>query len=1288
MVRTSQTKSRRYKWLFVSLAPFLVFAGGAGWLVASESGLQWLIGVVQLKSRGDLSVKGISGSLIDNIFMQQLVLRGDGWRVTLQGVQLEWQPAALLRGELEVLHLSARQVEILSLTSDTPSVLPGNLGLPLLVSVKQLKIDSISVATSVGAEPDFLASKVEASLTGDARILKLQSLSANLGYGDFSGSGELGLNQPYVVTALATLDAEMTFSGKPEHAHFDASAGGNLEHIVVKLDGGGAGISINGMTQLAPFSTVPVSHLQLAFKGMDARLLLDGAPPAILAGKVDLHGMPAGGLEGSLQILNAHAAPLDRNGLPLSGVTSRVRWSSSQLQLQQLDARLPNDGHITGTVSWEAQHGKLRAELKAHGIDTAAMDTRLPSTHLHGDISFDGLGEDQQAIVVLSDGKLDLYGEFKRQGSQLELTSVRLTRGDTVLTGHGQLAMDRRRSFRLSSQLHKLDLSEFAALPKTDLNMEADVSGTLLPDAKGKLQLNLSNSHFAQHDISGSGNLEFTGARRATAAAVMRLGDNHFDLDIAYGTDADRVKLILDAPSLAQLGGGYKGNLAGHAYLYGSLVEPKLQFSVKGRDVSLPGGRQFAALDATGDLASAALQLNLALKDYRSEDGLNIPEAGIELQGSRGKHSLQAFARIEQGDEALGDLTLKVVGGLSDTAPGWQSLQWHGEVDELTSRGAVPFHLLTAVPLSFAKDSFHLGTADLATAGGNIQFTGSSWTPQRWHSAGHFSGINVRAVNMQQSKSDSDAFDSIRIGGSWDATADEHWKGGLQVHRESGDWVMDANTGLRLGLHDMQLSLRAEQDQLHAQLDASGDHLGELKLQANMPLSHTDTGWTILPDAPLTGYLRLFSDDLAWLGPVLDSNLQSGGRLKFDAELLGTLRAPRLHGEAQGDALSFAMLDQGIRVEQGELKARFETDTVYIDRFAFSAPYLPPPRDKFFADYTFPSGIGKLSATGRIDLEGVQGDLAITADRLPLLQRTDRWVIASGTGHARYTDKTLMLDGNIRVDAGLINQPVSDRPRFSDDVQITGKETARRAALQRSVDATLDLGDHFYIRASGLEGRLAGQLKVLSEPGMPLRVTGIIAAQNAVFNAYGQRLLVERGIVNFQGPLDDPGLNILALRKGVNDEVGKGLEVEAGVEVTGTVRRPEVRLVSTPNVPDNEKLSWIVLGRVPESGGVDSALLFAAAGSILGGQSAGQIGRTLGVDEISLSQETGADSQQINKVKVGKQLSARTRISYEQDLNETGGITKFTYSLTPRITIVTSAGTDDALDIFYTFRFY
>ena len=188
--------------------------------------------------------------------------------------------------------------------------------------------------------------------------------------------------------------------------------------------------------------------------------------------------------------------------------------------------------------------------------------------------------------------------------------------------------------------------------------------------------------------------------------------------------------------------------------------------------------------------------------------------------------------------------------------------------------------------------------------------------------------------------------------------------------------------------------------------------------------------------------------------------------------------------------------------------------------------------------------------------------------------------------------------------------------------------------------------------------------------------------------AYGQQLTVERGIVNFNGPLDDPGLNILAMRK--------GLTIEAGVEISGSARRPAIRLVSTPNVSDAEKLSWIVFGRAINSGNVDTALLLTAAESILGGQPSGegftqQLSRTLGVDEISFRQDSSSSSSnpltsQIGTV--GKRISSRAYLSYERGLSSANiGITKLTYNLTPKINVVTQAGLDSAVDVFYVIKF-
>jgi translocation and assembly module TamB len=1291
MMHVKTRMSRRHKWMVIVLTPCLVLAGGATWLVASSSGLQWLIGVAEHQSGGKLSAHGVNGSLFASFGMKQLVLHGDGWRITLHDAQIQWQPAALLRGELKVLRLDARKVEVLSLPSDKPPVLPDSLRLPLALNVSQMKVDSLSIINKEGAAPDFVASKVEARFLGDANHLQLQMLKAHLSAGEFAGSAEIASTKPYVLKAQASLDTAMQLSGRLQQIHFTAESSGDLQHVIVKLDGNGAGVNINGTAQLVPFSAVPVSHVQFAFSGLDAERLFDGAPPALVSGSADLQGTPGGELEGALSVRNAHAVAMDRNGLPVRGVTARVRLSSSLWQLQQLDVQLLNGSHITGAASWAQQRGKLAAQLRVHDLDLSALDTRLPSTQLQGDITLNGIGTDQHAVVTLGDGKLDLHGELDRHGDRIDMSGLRVTHGSIVLNGHGQLALDRRRTFSFSSRLSKLNLSAFAAIPVTDLNIGLEISGTLSPQVQGTLQFDMSHSRFAQHDISGNGHVEFSGMRRATGALALRMGENHLNLEVAHGIQADRAQLTVDAPRLEQFGKGMGGQLAGHAVLSGSITQPRLQFSARGSNLVLPGGQRIAALDGSGDLSSANMQMNLGMTGYQGSGAMNIPEASIELKGSRAHHNLLASAHIDHGQGVSGELKLKMNGGLSDPVQGWKNMQWRGEIDELSAQGVLPFHLLKAVPLTLAMNSVELGTADAAFAGGQIQFSGMQWTPQCWHSAGHFTGLNVRAVNMQQNQPRQNQpvpdqsgymheFDTMRVGGAWNVAADQHLHGQFQVHRESGDWIVNGNKDQPLGLRDIQLSVRAEHDQLHAQLEVSGEHLGEVKAQASMPLTRTETGWTFLSEAPLAGHLHLHSDDLSWLGPILDSNLQSGGRLNLDADLTGTLAYPRLQGDAQGDALSLAFLNQGIRLEQGELKARFDPDAVHIDRLVFSAPYLASPSDSLLADYRLPAGSGTLSASGQIDLKGDTSDLKITAEHLPLAQRADRWIIASGTGHARYAAKILMLDGNIQADAGLINQPVTDRPSLSADVHIVGQEPGSRAGPPTRVNATLDLGDHFYIRASGFEGRLAGQLNMHGEPGELMHVTGSIAAQNAVFNAYGQSLTVERGIVNFQGPLDDPGLNILAVRK--------GLDVEAGVEVTGTVRHPIVRLVSTPNVPDAEKLSWIVLGRVPDTSGVDSALLLAAAGSILGGQSSGQLGKSLGVDEISLSQQTGVDSQPIQKLTVGKQLSSRARISYEQSLNQVGSSTIFTYTLTPRINIVTRTGTEDAVDIFYTFRFY
>ena len=69
----------------------------------------------------------------------------------------------------------------------------------------------------------------------------------------------------------------------------------------------------------------------------------------------------------------------------------------------------------------------------------------------------------------------------------------------------------------------------------------------------------------------------------------------------------------------------------------------------------------------------------------------------------------------------------------------------------------------------------------------------------------------------------------------------------------------------------------------------------------------------------------------------------------------------------------------------------------------------------------------------------------------------------------------------------------------------------------------------------------------------------------------------------------------------------------------------------------------------------------------------------------NFSETSSNTGQQI--LSVGKRLSSNALLSYEQTLGKAEGIVKLTVNLTRQIAIIGRAGSDNALDIFYTLSF-
>ncbi len=1261
--------------LLAVIASGAVLVSGATWLLASNGGLRWMSEVAQVRSGGALKISGVGGALINTFGIRRLVLRGNGWRVEMAEVRMHWQPLKLLRGELNILSLSARQVEVLALPGDDPFVLPETLRLPLAIDVRQLQIDTLHLSSRENTPPDFIARALHTRYRADQNTHQLQDLRARFAAGDVSGDARIAQDAPYPLQANLVLHGALPLADKTVEVNALAEVRGDLRQLELNLAGAAAGAQLNVALQLLPAEASPLAHARIGFGNVDMHWLAPEVPATSLSGEIDLRGTKQGVLEGTAQLSNMRAATLDHGGVPLTGVRARLRLSQKKLQLDELELRLLRNGLLQGEADWQIQRQQGNARLQVRALDPAALDSRAPVLNLQGAVTLDAGAANQKAQISLRDEVWQFAGEVLKQGSQLDLSRLRLARGNAVLTGGGQLKLDGQHQFRLDTRLQHLNLAEFSSAPPTELNAGLAISGELLPAPSGLLDFVFFDSHFGGYAFDGDGRLRVLPGLRAMGDLSACLGDNTLNLNIAYGTADDYLRLLLDAPNLAQVGNGLAGQLAGQMEWRGTPDEPLASFSLKGEQLKLPSGISVGELVTGGALNAQIISLHLDASTARS-GALTLPRVKFDLEGSAAQHTLHAQASLVRNQQALGDINLAASGGWARAEQTWR---WLGALDALTTHGVLPLQLQTAVPLSVAPEEITLGAARFAIAGGHIDLQQTRWSPQGWHSAGSLSGIGVRAVEADMAIGLGGSLDTLRFGGGWDVSAAPEWRGNIDLHRESGDWIINAGSNQYLGLSGVRLGLRAEAGMVELQLDANGERLGEFSALAHMPYRTEDGIPVITPDAPLRGKLKLHSADLGWLGPMLDGNLQSGGSLHLEAELLGTRDVPRLLGEARGDALRIALLDQGVSLEQGELLLRFAPDAVHIDRLDFTAPYLAQPRDPLLSEYRLPRKAGRLSAAGSILLSDESGQLDVVAEGLPLAQRSDRWLIVSGKAEAAYASKTLSVSGNVKADAGLVKQFLNDRPNWSDDVRLVGQEPAGKSNFSRVVAFNLDLGDNFYLNAMGLESRLGGRLAVYGAADQAMQASGSIATEEGVLDVYGQRLNVERGMFNFQGPLDDPGLNILALRK--------GLSVEAGVEVRGTARHPVTRLVSTPNVPDAEKLSWIVLGRVPESGGFDASLLLAAAGNAIGGSSIGQVGRTLGVDELSLHQKESGDPQN-QVVIVGKRLSSRAYLSYEQGLADPGGITKFTYTLSPRITLVTRTGIEDAIDLFYSFRFY
>ncbi len=719
----------------------------------------------------------------------------------------------------------------------------------------------------------------------------------------------------------------------------------------------------------------------------------------------------------------------------------------------------------------------------------------------------------------------------------------------------------------------------------------------------------------------------------------------------------------------------------------GTLVRPALQARYRAEKLAF-GAHRLAGLsgqaELDGELAANAKQpLRLALSfdahGYRGPE-MMLEKLHAQLSGSDRQHSFSAAADGTLRGQPLA-LALAAQGGLTQDKDGYR---WDGTIGTLKNDGRPRFALDAPLTVSAAADRLLLGAARLTLADAVLDLKHFAWEQGRIKSEGAFSALavaNLLQLQQQFTGEPAPLKTDLVLDGNWNFELGERASGFARIARRSGDISADSGRGAAgLGLSALQLRADLQADGLHLDLQAVAARIGSVAAQASAGWSREGGRLVLTPTAPLAGHVAARVPQLKTVAATLAGpELALEGSLKMDLDVAGTLAQPKWSGAIAGDDLAVTLFDLGIHLRDGVARIGLNQDEVELRQIEFHG------------------GEGTLRASGRVQVGASDQALAATivADRLQLFASPDRRLTLSGQAKIANVAQQLRVDGKVTIDRALFDLPPKSAPQLGDDVVVVRRQKdgkgqpvapqpvgagARKPASRWSpvVDIAVDLGRDFRFRGSGADLQLRGDMAVHSEPYAPLRAAGTVRVSEGTYEVFGRKLAIERGLLNFQGPIDNPNINILAMRR--------NQEVEAGVEVTGLAQQPRVRLVSEPNVGEEEKLSWLMFGHGSESSGLGQRQAAGAALALLGNAGGKRIAQGIGLDEFSIgTSESGLADQQV--VNLGKAISERFYVGYEQSLTGAASIVKMTWQFSRRWSLVARAGAISGLDVLFNRRF-
>jgi translocation and assembly module TamB len=379
----------------------------------------------------------------------------------------------------------------------------------------------------------------------------------------------------------------------------------------------------------------------------------------------------------------------------------------------------------------------------------------------------------------------------------------------------------------------------------------------------------------------------------------------------------------------------------------------------------------------------------------------------------------------------------------------------------------------------------------------------------------------------------------------------------------------------------------------------------------------------------------------------------AGGGGEITASVEGSLRAPRIVGELRLFDLASEVPALGLKLRAGTLSGRLHADRE-LDvsaRIGSGSGTVT-----IVGTGTLPESL-ELAVEGREFLAAdIPGARVLVSPQLALARKGERLDL---TG-------TLVIP-SANVDLNKLGQ--GGGQSVSPDVVVIDREQKLpERGLGLATDVTIVLGDEVKLVGFGLDAKVAGQVRVRELAGEKSLASGEIRLEGT-YQAYGRKLTIERGRLQFAGtPLDDPQLDVLAIRRIEDDDV------TARLRVTGTARSPRLEVSADPAMSSTEALSYLVAGKSVDTLRGEEGTMVHSAAALMGDRLTRGLSGSFGVDEVGVEQ---SDALGGSAFTVGKYLSPRFFVSYGVGLFEPGQVVTLRYEISDQLSIEANQAPED-----------